>query len=1065
MKQTLGLFLVLFWSLTAFGQEINVTGLVTDVMDGSPIPGVSVQIKGTTNGTITNIDGVYQLKANTGDILIFSFIGMETVEMAATSAQMDVTLKSEVTDLDAVVVVGYGVQKKKLTVGANQNVKGEAITALSTSTAMEALQGIAPGVSITRDNGQPSASTKVVIRGMGTIGNSKPLYIIDGVASENIDFLSPNDIEAIDVLKDAASAAIYGSRAANGVILVTTKKGTKNRPATITYDGYYGVQNVYKTPSTLNAQEYMYIMDEGRVMDGLPANDWQARLSNNNWLDTTYPNNLGSQYGEDIWTNLQNGWEGTNWIDEMTTKNAPVKSHSVNVTGGSEDIIYTFGASYLDQQGIVGGDLVDAGMKRFTARLNTEFILKKVGDRSIIKVGENLSYTNNVNRDVATGGIYYNDLHNALVQNPLMPVYWDKSPDKYGFAPNLQDAAPDQNNPIATMFYGRNFNWNRGNKVIGNVYAEIQPIENLVFRTSYGIESWFGDGRSWTPTYALGLKNGSSIDGAQQTQYFGYNWTWTNTLSYNRKFGDHKVDGMIGQEMFANAINTNVGGNMTNTKFQDPEYAYLDNAQKTTIGAINTWGRDNAAQGGGLLSYMARAQYNYKEKYILSATLRADGSSNFAEGNRWGYFPSVAAGWVITQEEFMASSANIMDFAKIRASWGQNGNQSIQNFVYSSTMKYLMSTGYYFGDTKPIPGNTAIPARVPNPDVTWETSEQLNIGFDTRFLTSKLGLTFDWYQKKTLDWLVEDRVPGTAGAGAPIINGGNVKNSGVEVTLTWNDNVGKFKYGATLSGSHNENEVTKIANANGIINGQENLLSQSTASATRCEVGKPIGYFYGYQTAGILQNQAEVNAYTKPDGTLMFTDQRPGDVRFVDQNSDGQIDEKDKVMIGSPHPDFELGLQLNAEYAGVYANATLTGKFGMQVMQSYRSFADKFDQNYTTEIFDRWYGEGTSNRYPRLSSASHRNTNYISDIYVHDADYLRISNITIGYKLMNIIPKSNWLADAKIYVSFKNLYTFTNYSGMDPEVSFGGDQGWASGIDLGLYPQPRTVLMGVSLAF
>lgn len=1061
--------LVMVCTHIAYSQTKSISGLVTDV-SGQPLPGVTVLVKGTVHGTNTDFDGNYTID-NVGpeDQLVISYIGMTTETITIGNRTIiNITMEESAESLEEVVVVGYGVQKKALTTGANLNVKGEDIQALNTSTAMEALQGTTPGVSIIRNNGQPGAGTKVTIRGLGTIGNSNPLYIVDGVATGNIDYLNPSDIQSIDVLKDAASAAIYGSRAANGVILVTTVKGKKGKQAQVHYDNYYGFQKIYKNLSPLNAQEYMYIMDEGRVNDGLQPNNWESILQNNAWLNNNYPNNLGTQLGTEIWDNLQNGWEGTNWINAMTSNSAPVSSHSLNVSGAGDDYRYAFGASHLNQEGILGGDLTDAGYKRLTLRMNTEFVLFKNEDHSIITLGENITYTNTENRSVATGNIYWNDLHNALVQNPLMPAYWDQSPDQFGFTPTLDGLSTGQTNPLAVTFYRHNYAnlGNKNNSVVGNVYAELEPIEGLKFRSSYGIDAWFGHGRSWTPTYALGVLYGNTIDGAAQNQYMGSNSTWTNTLSYDHSFGDHNITALAGSEVYKYDLNTQVNGSMSNTRFGLPKYAYLNNVDKTDINAINTGGADYAAGGGGIMSYFARAQYNYKEKYLLSAMVRADASSNFAEDNRWGYFPSVSAGWVLTEEDFLQNT-EFLNFAKLRASWGQNGNQSIDNFIYSSSIAYI-NPGYYFGDTKPISGATAVPARVPNPDVTWETSEQLDFGLDARFFESRMALTLDWYKKTTKDWLVVAPILGTSGAGAPYINGGDIENSGVELMLSWNDNRGDFKYGVTLSGAYNKNEVTKIANADGIIHGASNVLSQGTGEVSRVEVGKPIGYFYGYKADGILQNQDEVEAYVKPtDGTPYFSDQRPGDVRFVDQNQDGVIDEADKIMLGNPNPDFEAGIQLNAEYKGFYVNTTMAGKFGMQVMQSYRSFADNFDQNYTTQIFNRWHGEGTSDKLPRLSSGSNRNTNFISDIYMQDADYLRISNLTVGFKLGQYLSNVKFIQDVKVYGAVNNLYTFTKYDGMDPDVSYGGndDTDWASGIDLGLYPLPRTFMMGLSVDF
>ena len=998
-----------------------------------------------------------------GQTLRFSFIGMTPVEVTVTSSTINVTLEEAPTDLDEVVVIGYGTQKKALVTGANLNVKGEQIAELNTSTAMEALQGIATGISVTRNSGEPGAGTKATIRGLGTIGNSAPLYIVDGVAVGNIDYLNASDIESIDVLKDAASSAIYGSRAANGVILVTTKKGIKGSAPVITYDFYYGVQNIYKTLPALNAQEYMFIMDEGRANDGLAPNNWEAILKNNSYLNSNFPGNLGTQLGEDVWDLLESGWEGTDWVDEMSTKNAPVQNHSINITGSSKDVVYAMGFSYFDQVGILGGDLMGAGYKRLTARLNSEMVLIKGSDHDIITIGENFTLTNTENKWTGTGSIYWNDLHNALTTNPLLPAYWDKSPDQYGFTPTLEGISLNQTNPLAMLFYNRSkFQWGKGNTITGNAYINIEPVKNLMIRSSFGINSWFGNSRSWTPTYKLGSNFQSLNDAVAQSMNQGINYTWTNTVSYNFAIGDNKLTILAGNEILDYNLNMEVSGNKSNSIFDNPDYAYLRNVTATSLAGISTTGADWAAGGGGLLSYYGRLSYNLREKYIFDAVFRADGSSNFAEGNRWGYFPSVSAGWILSEEDFMKDNA-WLSFGKLRASWGQNGNQSISNFIYSSNIAYLPQ-GYYFGPDKVVTSPTAIPANVPNPDVTWETSEQLNIGIDARFFNSSLGFSFDYYNKMTKDWLVLAPILGTAGAGAPYINGGDIKNSGIEFTINWKDKVGDFIYGASFSGTANRNEVTRLANAEGIITGTSDVLSQGTSAVSRVEVGFPIGFFYGYKTDGLLQNQNDVDAYVTPEGLPYFEDLRPGDVKFIDQNLDGLINDDDKVMLGSPLPDFEMGIQMNAEYKGIYANATLTGKFGMEVMQSYRSFADNFTQNYTTQIFGRWHGEGTSDKIPRLGYASTRNINYISDIYMHDAGYVRISNVVLGYRFDKLASQLKWLKGASVYASVNNLYTFTQYDGMDPDVGYAPDD-WASGIDLGLYPLPRTVMFGASVTF
>lgn len=1064
----------LLFTMSLQAQDVIVGGKVNDEK-GMPIPGATILLKGTANATSSDFDGKFSIKTPSTGVLVVSFVGYATLNVQVNGrTQIDVKLNPESQSLNEVVVIGYGTQKKGLLTGASSNFKGEDLASLNTGSAMEALQGIAAGVNITKNSGSPGAGTRVTIRGLGTIGNSNPLYVVDGVSVGNIDYLNPSDIESIDVLKDAASAAIYGSRAANGVVLVTTVKGRKGKPAKISYDYYYGIQNTYKNLDPLNAQEYMYIMDEGRVNDGLAPHDWNAIVHDNAWLESTYPG-AGKQLGDDVWNQLQNGWEGTNWINEMSKKDAPVVSHSLNITGGSEDITYSAGLSYFDQDGIIGGNIVDAGFKRLTARLNTQMVLKKNDRHNIITVGENFTYSNRQNRSVATGNIYWNDLHNALIQNPLQPAYWQTSKDRYinefGYTPTLDGLNTGQTNPLAVMFYRHNFNYGKGNSINGNVFVEIEPVLNLKFKSVYGIDSWFGNGRSMNPTYHLGVLYRDDVDGASQNSYFGATSTWTNTLSYDKKFGDHKIVGVIGTELIRNQINNSVSASRNGLLFPgNPDYAYLNNTKNpASINDISANGADYAANQGGTQSFFARAQYDYKEKYLLSATMRADGSSIFAEENYWGYFPSVSAGWVITKEDFMEKTSGVLNFAKLRASWGQNGNQAVDPFQYQSNILYSFP-GYFFGDTKPVSGPTAIIKNVPNPNIKWETSEQLDFGIDARLLDSRLGLTFDWYKKTTKDWLVKAPGLGTLGAEPPFVNGGDVENSGIEYSVNWNDKVASFKYGITISGAHNKNEVTKIANADGIIHGPSNVLSQGTGEVSRVQVGMPIGYFYGYKTDGILQNQDEVDAYVRPDGTPYFNDQRPGDIRFVDQNKDGLIDEKDKVYLGNPNPDFELGIQLNFEYKGVYLNSTMAGKFGMQVMQSYRSFADSPKQNYTSDIFNRWHGEGTSNRLPRMSAVSNRNTQYVSDIYMHDADFLRVNNLTIGYNFNEVLSNIKFMSNLKVYVSVNNLYTFTDYDGMDPEVRFSGadDSGegkWASGIDLGLYPQARTVMIGLSADF
>jgi len=1035
------LFMVLLAGM-AFAQQKTISGKITDE-SGAPVPGATVIVKGTTTGTVSDFDGNFSIGVPaTTKTLVISFVGMKSQEIViGNQTKFSIKLVAETTGIEEVVAIGYGVQKKKLNTGATIQVSGADLQKLSTSSVLSSLQSQSPGVSIVQNSGQPGEGFKVTIRGLGTIGNSNPLYVIDGIAGGDINSLNPSDIESVDVLKDAASSAIYGSRAANGVILVTTKRG-KSGKMQITYDGFYGVQNPYKEPPLLTAKEYMTVLNEVNFNEGLAPYDWATMIPT-------------------LYTRVLSGWQGTNWLEEIRNKNATTQNHAINIMGGNDVSKFSFGFSYADQQGIYGSP-VEPDSKRYTARMNSEHILlKSTSGLDVVKFGENLTYGYGEKQGIGIGNIYWNDIHNMMVGDPLMPVYgaagnYFNKADKA--STGLDQLSADDANPIANMIYNRGMNLSKNYNLNTSAYLEIQPIKNLVLKSTFGYKMSASSYRQYQPIYTLSTSSINPIDKVNQSMSSGYSWTFENTLAYSFRIKEHAFNALIGQSLEKWGMGESM--NVTNgySLFSDFEHAWLDNTKGLTAGTTSIsgspWGE------GGLESFFGRLSYNYKETYMATVVARADGSSNFARGNRWGYFPSVSAGWVATNEPFMAGTKSWLDFLKIRGSWGQNGNSSISNFQYLATVAFDLTAAYSFGNTKTTQSTGGYAEILPNKDIKWETSQTTDLGFDARFLNSRLGVAFSWYDKKTIDWLVQAPVLGSYGTNAPYINGGDVDNTGIEIALNWKDKIGKVDYGVNFNLAHNVNEVTRIANGEGIIHGDANVLSQGTTEFYRAQVGFPIGYFWGYKTAGVFQNQAQI-AGTK---AFLQSKPQPGDLIFVDTNGDGKINTADKVMIGNPHPKITIGFGFNLGYKGFDLNVAGTGAFGQQIAKSYRSFADSKIQNYTTDIFGRWHGEGTSNKLPRLSSGSNSNWQEISDIYIENGDYVKIQNVTLGYDFKKIFPKMPF-AQARLYVAAQNLYTFTNYSGQDPEVGYGGGQSWVSGVDLGFYPSPRTYLVGVNIKF
>ncbi len=1041
------LIVLMFTMQAVFGtlSAKSISGKVTSSTDGEPLIGATVQVQGDKNGVVTDFDGNYVIQAEKGQTLVFSYVGYLTKTVKIGDANtIDVVLDEDRQSLDEVVVVGYGVQKKKLVTGATVQVKGENVAKLNTTNPLQALQGQTPGMTIVSESGQPGEGLKVNIRGLGTTGSSGPLYIIDGVRGD-ISTLNPSDIESIDVLKDAASAAIYGSQSANGVVLVTTKSGKEGR-AVVSFDGYFGWQWAPRKTKMLNAKQYMTIMDEQNINSGGAPYDWYGLKEDGTPKYASIFDANGNVYD-------------TDWVDQMFKDGAQTYSANLGITGGNQKGNFNLTMSYLNQEGIVGGKDV-SGYSRYNFRINSEY---QVID-NFLKVGEQVSFIYYKKNGIGVGNAYNNTLRAAFGTSPITPVYSDNG--KYGSPYNDTTDSDWYNadgNPYGVMMTTNN-NKSQNLTATANVYAEMEFIKNLKFRTVLGVKYDSNNYRSFSPLYHFSIYSYQDTrTGVSQSASDGLGITWTNTLSYNFKLKEHNIDAMIGYEVYRTEGQSIYGSNGSlRDGFDTWEYAYLSNGTATNQeGGLSVSGSPWDEER--MVSYFGRVSWNWKERYMATATLRCDGSSRFAKGHRFGWFPSISAGWVVTNEKFMEPVLNVMDYFKIRASWGQVGNQNIGNYMYLAPMAF--NNYYYnFGTTLGSDADQwgAVPTRIGNEEITWETSEQFDVGFDARFLNQRLNVNFDFYIKTTKDWLVQPPVLGTVGTGAPYINGGDVKNTGVELGLAWNDRIGKnFNYYVNVNGAYNKNKVGNIPNEDGIIHGESgSVLYDNSGEFYRASNGEPIGYFWGYKTAGIFQNQQDINDWIAAGNGVLQADVKPGDVKYYDINHDGLINDNDKVNLGNGMPDFTYGFSFGFEWKNFDFSVQAYGQSGNKIVQSLRNVGTT-TANYTTQILDRWTGEGTSNKIPRVTNT---NINYqFSDLFIQDGDFLRISSIKLGYDFAKLL-RCKYISQCHLYAQVQNAFTFTKYDGMDPEIGY-GNAGWVSGIDYGYYPRPRTFLMGVNLKF
>ena len=1055
MKVTsvLAILFTVWGGVTASAQNRTISGKIVDA-NGEPVIGAAVTVVGNSRiGTASDVDGNFSLSVPAGSSISVESIGFQaqTIKVGDQSI-INVTMQEDNELLDETVVIGYGTQRKRLLTGATINITGDDIQKQSTTNAVGALYSSVPGVNIVQSSGVPGAGYNITIRGLGTNGNSSPLIVIDGVAGGNLDDLNPADIEAIDILKDAASAAIYGARAANGVVLVTTRQGkVGEKKATVTFDAYMGFQQ----PNTngvhgVTASEYLDLVK-------------RAGLNEYDNIEETMPVQMQ-------WIR-EGKWNGTDWFTESINKNAPTNNLALGVTGGGDAVRYSFSFTKSYSEGTLGAPK-PTYYDRTTVRANTDFTILKKNNRDVIKLGENVTVSITDSRGMSTTG-RGSDVSNLLTKTPLLPA-WDLDGSLYTYDKQLRDGWDARDNEVNLLEQQcLKESQGKGVRVQGNVYLEVNPIKELKFRTAFGFRANASFSREYTPEYQLTASTFQEYDSVKQSSSVSTNWTWELTANYKKTFaGAHTVEALAGTSIEATGWGMSVNGTRSNTKFGTWESANLSSVDGAlTSDEHASMGGSNTVPYNNLLSFFGRANYSYKDKYMFTAIVRADGSCNFAKGHRWGVFPSVSAGWVISSEPWMEATKNWLNFFKIRGSWGQNGNCRISNFQYTGTIS--MSGQYDFSYDQTNPVTAAYPDNIPNPNLSWETSEQLAIGFDSRFFRSRLGVIFDWYQKDTKDWLVTPPNMGILGASASSINGGAVRNSGVELSFTWNDKVGDFRYSLGLNGSYNKNTVLYINTAEGYLKGQAKIISENVAKLEgyRAEPGKPIGYFLGMASEGIFQNQKQIDEYNANGYTFMngYDNAQPGDVIWIDQNTDGVYDENDCVEIGNPHPDFTMGFSIALQWKGIDFSINGSGAFGQQVMQSYRQFALQDLQSFTNNLVARyWTGEGSTNSFPRYSSGSHNNfkcNSYNSDIFIQNADYVKIRNITLGYDFKQVFKRLPFQM-LRVFVTGQNLFTFTGYDGMDPEVGTGAPgYSWSSGIDTGFYPSPKVYMAGVSIKF
>ena len=1016
MKKILTLLFLVSIASLVWSQEKTITGTILSEDSNEPLPGVSILIKGTTTGAITDVKGNFQIEAKESDVLVFSFIGYQSKEVTVGSqTNINLSMPPELLSLDEVVVVGYGTQKKSVVTGSIAKIDSEDLENTRDLRIEQSMQGRTAGVIIMNNSGQPGDNLTIRVRGTGTNGDPDPLFIIDGLPmeKEGLDFLNSSDVESIEVLKDASAAAIYGTRGANGVILITSKQGGENQKMTVTYDGYYSIQNPWRKLDMLDADQYIDIINE-------------ASQNDNNY----------DYFDQDMIDTLR--WD-TDWQDEMYYKNAPKTSHNFSVSGGSENSTYFSSLAYYSQDGIIAEG--KSKFERINYRLNAT---RKIGR---LKVGSNLNFINIKKKGIEGNSQYGTGISQALNMPSIIPVQFDDG--EWAVPNNFNIGLQEITNPIALLSYHNRLE--RTNKVLGNVYADLNIIEGLTLRSNYGTEYAFVNISEYTPEYYLDATHLSTQNSAAKEVHKYIRWNWDNTLTFQKTINNHNLVAMAGITLFKE-WDEQLRASKTDIIFDDLDHAYLNNSVNVDATASNYISEHT------LGSYFGRINYNYAEKYLFEGVLRIDGSSRFGTANRYGYFPAFSGGWVISRENFFPEN-DVVSFAKLRISWGQNGNENIGDFKYTSIMQGDLR--YFFGVNQTM--YTGIqPDFYPNASIKWETSEQFDIGADLAFYSNRLSFTFDYYDKRTKDWLIDAPAMLTIGNNGPTVNGGAVKNTGFEIELGYKNRItSDLLLDIALTASTNKSEVLSINNVEGAFNGGQGSVGMN--DILRAEEGEPLGYFYGYKTDGIFQTPDDVSAYVNADSNMIQRRARPGDFKFVDADTSGSIDDGDRVNIGNPYPKFITGLNIRLEWKGLDLSMFWYAATGHQIWIANRR-NDLAYANFSTDILDRWHGESTSDEVPRVTLSDPNGTwKKPSDYFVKDADFLRLKTITLGYTIPSQITSLIRIERMRIYIASENLLTFTKYPGMEVEV--GGGSPLDLGIDHGVYPFARTFTGGLNITF